>query len=229
MTDDPDGGTELARRFAELAWLMRSSEELSDTLETICRLATDAVPRCHHAGLTWVSDGEVSSPAATDEVPRRADRIQYDVGEGPCLESIREHESFLVADLAHDPRWPRFGPRAAAEAGVHALLSFRLHAGERTLGALNLYSTEADAFGEHDRTVGAIYAAHAGVALAAVREQTQLREAMESNREIGKAVGILMVRHAVSDEAAFALLTEAASRGHRKLREVAAEVVASAR
>jgi hypothetical protein len=47
----------------------------------------------------------------------------------------------------------------------------RLFAEDDTLGALNLYSREPVAFGEHARNTGTVSAAHTGVATVAARVQ----------------------------------------------------------
>lgn len=52
-----------------------------------------------------------------------------------------------------------------------------------------------------------------------------LRLALESNRRIGTAIGILMAQRRITDDAAFELLRSASQRGHRKLRDIAEDVV----
>jgi hypothetical protein len=52
-----------------------------------------------------------------------------------------------------------------------------------------------------------------------------LEVALASNRRIGMALGILMVRHGVTEERAFAALRRVSCRRNVKLREVAEEVV----
>jgi hypothetical protein len=52
-----------------------------------------------------------------------------------------------------------------------------------------------------------------------------LQLALATNRRIGTAIGILMAHRRITDEAAFDLLRDASQRTHRKLREIADEVV----
>jgi hypothetical protein len=52
-----------------------------------------------------------------------------------------------------------------------------------------------------------------------------LQVALNNSREIGTAIGVLMAHHKVTQDAAFALLRQASQTLHRKLRDVAAEVV----
>lgn len=52
-----------------------------------------------------------------------------------------------------------------------------------------------------------------------------LERALDSNRDIGVAMGIPMTRHPVTQEQAFDLLRLASQHGHRKLVEVAQDVI----
>jgi AmiR/NasT family two-component response regulator len=56
------------------------------------------------------------------------------------------------------------------------------------------------------------------------RRIQHLETALQTNRRIGVAIGILMSRYAVPEEEAFAMLAEASQRSNRKLREIADEV-----
>jgi ANTAR domain len=59
-------------------------------------------------------------------------------------------------------------------------------------------------------------------------EVEQLRTAMASRAVIEQAKGVLMVLSGCGEQAAFDLLTHISSHTHRKVRDVAADVVASA-
>lgn len=64
------------------------------------------------------------------------------------------------------------------------------------------------------------------VELARSREEVEhLRGALESNRQIGAATGILMALRGLTQQQAFDLLRQASQHTHRKLRDVAAEVL----
>jgi GAF domain-containing protein len=156
------------------------------------------------------------------------DAIQYEAGQGPCLDAIAEHEVCQIDDLATDERWPAFSHRAVEETGVRSMLSFRLFVEAQTIGALNLYSRERRAFDDHARAVGTILATHAALAVRAAQDKEradQLDLALQTNREIGVAIGVLMARGRMTQEEAFTLLRSASQRLNRKLRDVAAQVV----
>ncbi|HSP36631.1 MAG TPA: GAF domain-containing protein, partial [Frankiaceae bacterium] len=98
------------------------------------------------------------------------DRLQDEAGQGPCLDAIRHHEVFVTDDLLQERRWPKFSRRAVQETGVRSILSLRLFGDEDTFGSLNLYSLEPAAFTAVSRATGAVFAAHAAVALTSARE-----------------------------------------------------------
>ena len=53
----------------------------------------------------------------------------------------------------------------------------------------------------------------------------QLQTALTTARRIGMAVGIIMARLAVSEEEAFQTLVRASQNSHRKLRDIAEDVI----
>jgi len=73
-----------------------------------------------------------------------------------------------------------------------------------------------------------VLAAHGAVAMSAAREHERaehLEEALQSSREIGMAVGVLMASGKIPQDEAFDRLRQASQNLHRKLRQIAAEVV----
>ena len=93
------------------------------------------------AGIMLMS-GDVprGSVCTTNEVSCLIERLQYTLGEGPCVDAYRQDRPVLEPDLAHPstPRWLAFSP-PAVEAGVRAVFGFPLQVGAVRLGALNLY------------------------------------------------------------------------------------------
>src|SRR5688500_8550226 len=72
---------------------------------------------------------------------------------------------FRTGDLLAETRWPQFSRRAHDETGVTSILAVRLFAEHETMGALNLYSTQPDAFDDTDVAFAAVFATHAAVAM----------------------------------------------------------------
>ncbi|HEX4219567.1 MAG TPA: GAF and ANTAR domain-containing protein, partial [Acidimicrobiales bacterium] len=167
----------------------------------------------------------VGSLAASDVVPTIVDTLQAETGEGPCVDAIQVHEAFQTGRLSRETRWPNFAQRASRESGVESILSFRLFIEEDTMGSLNLYSAQVDAFDQHDVAFGAVFAAHAAVAWSTARVIDNLRKGLKTREMIGEAVGILMARQDISETDAFDVLTRASQRLNIKLRLIAEGVV----
>ncbi len=201
------------------------TDSVQETLQRTVDLAVATVPGCEHAGITTVYHGKIGTPAASDAVALRVDAIQYEAGEGPCLDALADEGIFQTDDLALESRWPKFSARAHAETGVTSILSFRLTAREGSLGALNLFSKQKAAFGQEARETGLLFAVHAGVALQASRRTENLLAALETRDVIGRAKGILMEREQISDDEAFQILVRASQRLNVKLTVVAGRLV----
>jgi hypothetical protein len=95
------------------------------------------------------------------------------------------------------------------------------------VAALNVYSDRPAAFDDRAMGTGLVLATHGSLLVTAqlARDKAaNLLRAMESNREIGVAMGILMHRHRLDREQAFAVLRVASQDSNRKLAQVASEV-----
>lgn len=211
--------------FARLsAELLRTRDETM-TVHTLVERSLSLAPEIDHASITVAERKRARTLAATSPVASRCDALQYELREGPCIEALVDNEWYRSGDIASDPRWPRWGPKAAEE-GVASLLAVRLAMGETPIGALNLYSSRPNGFADSD-TLDLIflYALHAAGSLAAVKEISGLQTAMQNRHTIGVAQGILMQRYGVSLERAFEILRRYSSTQNVKLRDIAAYVV----
>jgi GAF domain-containing protein len=173
------------------------------------------------------SRGAPRTLAATDQLPRDVDTLQYSVQEGPCLEAIETDDLALAEDLRTDDRWPRFGPECAAQFNVHSMLSVRLLLDGPERGALNLSASLPRAFTDEDADLAATLAPFISVVLQNelyASKVTDLETALSSSRSIGTAVGILMARHLITSDEAFARLSQTSQRLNRKLRDLAVQV-----
>ena len=84
-----------------------------------------------------------------------------------------------------------------------------------------------DAFDDADQTVATLLATHGSLAVDAARHRSKidnLERALQTSRQIGIAMGILMAMHKVTEEQAFGLLRVASQSSHRKLAELAIDV-----
>jgi hypothetical protein len=217
----------LAEDFASVARELSNEEEVEAVLARICQLAVQRVPGCGHAAVALVERrGRVHTHGATDGVPELVDSVQYETGEGPCLEVIDGAEVVATGDLSAEPRWPTFAARAIELSGIRSMISFRLVEADRTLGALSFYSPIPDVFAMNSGVTrwGRVYAAHASLALSGVRKQQDLKAALESRESISIAMGLIMARENISRQQAFDVLRRASQRMNLRLRDVAESI-----
>ncbi len=219
---------ELAGAFAEISRVLLAEPDVQRTLDRMCEFLVSTVDGCEHAVVTIVRDHHLESPAASDAVGPVVDAIQLEVDDGPCVEAIRDEQTVVTDDLAAETRWPMFSRRAVEATGVRSMLAFRLFVAGDTLGSLNLYSKQPQAFTEESLAVGTIFAAHASVALRAAQTKedlVRLREVVRARELIAQAKGILMGRRGISSQAAMDILCRGAERLKIELRELARRVV----
>jgi transcriptional regulator with GAF, ATPase, and Fis domain len=228
MTDET-ALDEAVNAFQALARLVYAADSYDEIYDALCRAAVEAVPGCDHACVTTMQAGKPSvTEAATSEVARHVDDLERETGEGPCLDAILTQSFECDPDIRVDPSWPRLAERTLAETPVRGMVGYRIVVGGRKAGALNLFSETPGALTPDVGSIGAILAAFASVALAAAAEHESarsLRDALDSNREIGKAIGLLMATNNIGDEEAFGVLREASSKLNLRLALVARRVV----
>ncbi len=216
-------------RLSETVRAMGAADGLTHTLESAVDGALEIIPHAEHAGLSLVFDRtRIVTPAATDSIALRGDELQYELGEGPCLQSIHEQETVWSGDLTVEDRWPRWSRRASDELGVRSMLCFQLFVTHDTLGALNLYSGRRNAFEAQDRTTGLALAAHIAVALTSAQDAEAQANAVHGASAIGQAQGILMQRYELVPSQAFMVLARAAQRDDCTLLDIAERLVESA-
>lgn len=224
-----DTGTAHVELLAEgMSALARDLEEEDDPdtmLAAIVAAAVAMIPGVEEGSISVVlARRQVSSQAPTGELPVQVDAIQEETQQGPCLDAAYQHQTVRVDNLATEDRWPLFAQRASAT-GAASMLSLQLYVEGDDLGALNLYARTPNAFTDESEQVGLLFAAHAAIAYAGVRKETQLAQALINRDVIGQAKGILMERYKITGERAFLLLTRVSQNSNRKLHEVARELV----
>lgn len=222
--------TDRAAELTRLALELQAAHDDGQTADAVIRQTLLLVPESDWVSLTVRARRGYLTLASTDDEARRADELQYALHEGPCVAAADDgSEWFRSGSVRDDPRWPRWGPRAA-ELGVGSLLSVRLAAEDTPLGALNIYSRTPGGFADRDDVDFAVlYGAHVAVALTSAREISGLTTALQSRHAIGLAQGMLMERYGLGVDASFSLLRRYSSQLNLKLAEVAADIVRTGR
>ncbi len=224
-----DVTNELERNVSEVARALFATGTVEGTLRLTVELAAATVEGCDAAGVFVVKGQQVVTAAASVPLVKELDDLQVASDEGPCLDVIAEGGTAHAADLADDPRWPRFGP-AAVTAGIRSALALRLS--DRPVSALNLYARLPTAFGATDRAKALIFATLAGIALESAGERAEgehqiatLHDALRTRELIGQAQGILIERERITADQAFHVLRRASQHLNIKIREVALTLV----
>lgn len=185
------------------------------------------------AGLSLVSAGGALDGlvAASNDTARTVADLQFDLGEGPCLEASRSRRPVLVADLAHDVgnRWPIFVAGVFVH-GVAALFSFPLHVGTLRVGVLDLYCARAGALEEAAYAEALHYAGAATALLLHLQAHLPVAEdgiALADDRAVvHQASGVVSVSAGVAVADALLMLRGRAYAEGRAVSALATDVVA---
>src|SRR4051795_6663079 len=216
MTDDA------VRAMMALAGVALTQEDIDAAMVEICRIATQALPVIDGASVTTFPQGKPGALADSDWA-QTLDELQYAEHEGPCLDAYRTGNAFRVRDLAVEPRWPSYTPRAV-ERGARSMMSLPMAAEGSTIGALNLYSRKVDAIDADSVSIAEVMAAHAGLASQVSSAffghrdlAEQMRDAMGSRAVIEQAKGIIMRDRCCSADEAFRALARLSQDSNVKL------------
>jgi GAF domain-containing protein len=213
---------------------MVTEASVGDTLHRLSDITLAAMPAARMAGIAMHDErGRAATRIFTDPETTEIDAAQYESDRGPCLDAWRRGEVVRVDDMDDGAAtYPEFSA-AARDHGILSTLSLPLVAGDRSVGALNLYASERHGFGEDDESVGTDIASAAAVVLTnaaayweAFELSEQLNEAMASRATIEQAKGILMAGSSkMTPDEAFQVLRAASQRENVKLREIAQRIV----
>ncbi len=220
--------------FAELGRIKLADTDIDAVLDKIADLAQRAIPGADEVSVTLMRGKGAHTAAFTGDLALACDERQYKRGHGPCLDAANTAATLLIDDMAQETRWPDY-TQSAAKAGAHSSLSVGLPVHEAVTGALNVYATKPDAFDDDAIMIAQTFAGYAAVALAnAHLYDTQatlaqhMQAAMEHRAVIEQAKGIIMAERRCTPDEAFQILTKLSQDTNRKLRDVAAALVASA-
>ncbi|PWD52028.1 antitermination regulator [Serinibacter arcticus] len=216
----------LARELAELVVRLHQAPDTTHTAAEVVQFACQQFD-ADYAGITLIKQRrQFQTVAPTDPLVEEADRLQHELNEGPCHDSALQGDSFVSQDLAADERWPLWAPRAV-ELGLRSALGTDLpgQANGHRIGSLNLFWTQPRDFSSSDVEFAHLLTRHAAFALASSIEVEGLTLALDGRKRIGQAEGILMERHKLTEEQAFAVLKRYSNNHNIKLRDLADQVV----
>lgn len=225
---------ELSQVYARISGLLLSEETVQTALDLVTSQAVDTISGAVGAGVTLIdTEGAKHSAGATSDLVARADDLQYELCEGPCLTACDQRMVVRVNDFALEERWPRWR-RVALPLGLRSSLSAPLITQDKILGAIKIYGQEPMTFSAESEALLTRLAAQAAILLANVtsleqaeRLSASLQAALRARNVIALADGILMERHGLTEEQAFLEVIAAARRNEQGLADEATSIIES--
>jgi diguanylate cyclase (GGDEF)-like protein len=139
----------LSRVLSEFARTLITDFPIQGILDHLVERIVEVLP-VTSAGVTLISAGMAPRyVAASDDDALRFERLQTELGEGPCITAYETGAAVSVQDLSSTDQYPRFGP-AAVSSGLAAVFTFPLRDGSGRLGALDLYRDTPGELDAHD-------------------------------------------------------------------------------
>jgi ANTAR domain len=171
---------------------------------------------------------------ASDSTASQLEELTLTLGEGPGIDAVTGSPG-LVGDLSSADcavRWPAFAP-AAVDAGAKAMFALPLQVGGIRLGVMDLYRREPGPL-DNDELADAFVLADTACALLLDQVRTERpsphghgpEPAGPHHPEVHQATGMMIVQLGVSAAVALVRLRAYAYSHDRRLRDVAADVVA---
>jgi GAF domain-containing protein len=224
---------ELSTAVDRIKGLLLTEEKVDRAVQLLARAIKDAVPGTIGAGVSLMdARGRQTSAGFTDRVVQRADALQYELGQGPCLTAWAAEETVLVDDVRTDPRWPQWSA-AVSTLPIRSVVSAALVTGKETIGALKIYAALPSAYDPGTGELLELFAAPAATLLSHIqtseaphRISESLQTALHRRDTINRACGILMERDGLDHEAALQHLMQQARERNSTLFQVSAVLTA---
>ncbi|HEX6469393.1 MAG TPA: ANTAR domain-containing protein [Streptosporangiaceae bacterium] len=220
-----------------MAQSLLEADGVTDVLARVETAAREFLPAADLIGVTIRRpDGGCEFPVDVDEEARSMDLVQYETGDGPCVEVTEPGGPACVAcpDLTTAGGWPALAAEAT-ERGYPAMVAVGVKsAGTGTppfAGAISGYARHGAALDEPAQDAALLLGTHASLAVAAARaadvgrhEAANLRAALGNRDTIGQAKGVLMERYVLTPRQAFDALSAVSQHLNVKVAEVAAVI-----
>ena len=234
MPETNTGANDYRLRHAaavDLQASLLSMPTVEDFLQGVVDRAGSHIAPHSACTLTIRRNGRLGCAASSDDDATRADLVEYETNQGPCVEAVERGVETIVPDLAKETRWPDWAANAA-RLGFRSAAAAPADAGDGIALAINVYGRDLDPYGEEEMARTRAYAEEAGRVLRlayAMAEQAALAEHLESalasRSTIDQAVGVIMAQNRVPADDAFGILRAASQHRNVKLREVAAGLI----
>ena len=221
----------LAQALVDYAQRLTENHSIQAVLQGLGDFCTELLP-VDGVGVLLLDGDELT--VATTNTPEgdAIEQLEVDLGEGPCMESVRTGQPVLVSDLdSVRDRYPAFVPRAM-DAGVRAIHAIPLTGRGAAVGALDMMSRSPRELSPTELTtaqmlcdVAVSYIYTARLHEESTRLADQLQRALDLRVVIEQAKGMLAERHGEDVSTAFERLRSRARSSNTTVRDVAQQVV----
>jgi GAF domain-containing protein len=223
---------QLAAAFVGLADTLIADYDAVELAHQLIDSAVTLLPIAAAGILLGDTNGELHLFAASSEQAKDLERLQMEVGAGPCLDAYRTGRPVPVDDLERGAaEWPAFAAQAG-RCGFRAVTALPMRLREERVGGLNLFLAEPGPMTSADVKVGqaladvaAIGILHQRVLSQSEQVNQQLQTALTTRLIIEQAKGVLAERGGIDTNEAFNLLRAQARRTNRRLADLAHAVV----
>lgn len=204
-----------------------------DEFASLCTPFTVALPVTGAAIAVFGAAGGQSTVCASDATAAKIDEMQFELGEGPNWDALRQGIPVLTPDFGSSAvaSWPVFAAGMSGIA-VASLFAFPMFLGVATVGVVGLYSAHRLELLDHDiatavrlTTAATRPAVHRAMRSAEHEASTEVPTARAMRREVHQATGMIVVQLDTDATDAFMRLRAYAFGSGRSVESVAHDVV----
>jgi diguanylate cyclase (GGDEF)-like protein len=173
---------ELSDVLSEFAQTMVTDFPIQGILDHFVQRIVEVLP-VSAAGVSLIAPGlKPRYIAASDASALRFEKLQTELGEGPCLAAYGSGEAIAVPDLSVEDRFPEFSPRALSS-GLRAVFTFPLRHADVQLGALDLYRETAGPLSTASMIAAQTLADVASAYLINAQARSDLQDSSDQSRD----------------------------------------------
>lgn len=218
-----DAALDFTEKLVSPVEIGEALDELAERLTALLSLAG--------SGVILESDSRLQTATAVPPALLQLENYQVEHQEGPCIFAHQSGEVQVITDLRQKHNWPRYR-QIAAQVGVRAVVGIPMKLAGASIGAINLYNTDARQWTRVDLCSAMVMTNIATgylLSSAALTKQTelsaQLQHALDSRVLVEQAKGVLAEAKGISVEAAYQLLRRYARNGGLSVHDVACAIV----
>ncbi len=170
---------------------------------------------------------EIKATQSVSEAYNRKPPLK--LGEGIAGRVALEGKPIIVHDVKRDPRY--YNKEIAERENLHSLISLPLLVKGKTVGVLNLYTSELKEFSEEEVKILTTIANQAAVVIEKYRllvESEAVKNELEARKKIERAKGLLMEEFGINEEEAYKRIQRYSMNKQKNMKEVAEAIIMTA-